>query len=57
MPKEQSLKEILAQHGFKFSKSLGQNFLSDKKILEKIVKDAQLEQDDCVHEIGPGAGT
>ena len=57
MPKEQSLKEILTQHGFKFSKSLGQNFLSDKKILEKIVKDAQLEQDDCVLEIGPGAGT
>ena len=57
MPKEQPIKEILAQNGFKFTKSLGQNFLYDKKILEKIIDDAQLEKDDRVLEIGPGAGT
>lgn len=57
MPQEKTLKEILAQYGFRFSKSLGQNFLSDKKILEKIIKDAELERNDCVLEIGPGAGT
>lgn len=57
MPQEQSIKEILAQNGFKFTKSLGQNFLYDKKILEKIIQDAKLEKGDCVLEIGPGAGT
>ncbi len=35
MPQEQSIKEILAQNGFKFTKSLGQNFLYDKNIRKK----------------------
>lgn len=31
-------KELLARHGFSFKKSLGQNFLIDLNILQKIVQ-------------------
>lgn len=51
------LKALLNRHGFNFSKSLGQNFLIDKTILDKIVSSAELTDNDCVLEIGPGAGT
>lgn len=40
-----------------FKKSLGQNFISDKNLLQAIVSDADLTIDDCVLEIGAGAGT
>ena len=39
-----------------FKKRFGQNFLSDKTIINKIVSSVQLEEDDLVIEIGPGAG-
>ncbi len=51
------LKELLSRHGFSFSKSLGQNFLIDKNVLDKIVSASELSENDCVLEIGPGAGT
>ena len=35
---------------------LGQNFLEDKTIVEKIVKAADLKPSDFVIEIGPGKG-
>lgn len=38
-------------------KSLGQNFLKDPKILQKIADFARIEKDDAVLEIGPGEGT
>jgi 16S rRNA (adenine1518-N6/adenine1519-N6)-dimethyltransferase len=37
-------------------KSLGQNFLKDRKVLEKIIQAADLTPDDLVIEIGPGEG-
>lgn len=37
-------------------KSLGQNFLRSKEILDKIIKAAELSEDDNVLEIGPGEG-
>ncbi len=37
-------------------KSLGQNFLRDKKVLQKIIQVADLKPDDFVIEIGPGEG-
>lgn len=40
-----------------FKKSLGQNFISDKNLLQAIVSDAKLSHDDYVLEIGAGAGT
>ena len=48
---------VLEKHGFHFQKKYGQNFLIDKKILEKIVDAAQIGADDVVLEIGPGIGT
>lgn len=43
--------------GVKFKKSLGQNFLSDKNLLNKIAEYAEVGSDDNVLEIGAGAGT
>ena len=37
-------------------KSLGQNFLIDKNIIEKICKAGNLNKNDNVLEIGPGTG-
>lgn len=41
---------------FKTKKRLGQNFLIDANIINKIVEIADLKDDDTVVEIGPGAG-
>lgn len=48
--------EILDKYGFKFSKSLGQNFLIDGNIVRKIVDVAEVEGMNVL-EIGPGIGT
>lgn len=37
-------------------KALGQNFLTDRNIIAKILAAAQLDSDDCVLEVGPGRG-
>lgn len=37
-------------------KSLGQNFLRDKIVLDKIIQSAELSADDFVLEVGPGEG-
>jgi len=37
-------------------KALGQNFLVDNNIIDKIVRSADIKPDDCVLEIGPGRG-
>ena len=42
---------------FVFKKKFGQNFISDKNLLNAIVKDAEIEADDEVLEIGAGAGS
>lgn len=49
--------EILQKYHITFQKKFGQNFLVDKNILEKIVDAAQITEEDCVLEIGPGIGT
>ncbi|QVI34424.1 16S rRNA (adenine(1518)-N(6)/adenine(1519)-N(6))-dimethyltransferase [Lacticaseibacillus chiayiensis] len=47
---------ILKRHGFHMRKGLGQNFLTDPNILQKIVAAADLSPQDDVIEIGPGIG-
>lgn len=42
---------------FEFKKSLGQNFISDENIVNKIVDRAMIVKDTLVIEIGPGAGS
>lgn len=49
--------ELVKKYNFKFSKSLGQNFLVDDSVLDDIVNGANVTEDDLVIEIGPGVGT
>jgi 16S rRNA (adenine1518-N6/adenine1519-N6)-dimethyltransferase len=49
-------KKIIKRHGIVLKKSLGQNFLIDQNILNKIVGAAELSSDKGVLEIGPGIG-
>ncbi|PLT27759.1 16S rRNA (adenine(1518)-N(6)/adenine(1519)-N(6))-dimethyltransferase RsmA [Peribacillus deserti] len=49
-------KAILDKHGFSFKKSLGQNFLIDTNILNRIVDFAELTEESGAIEIGPGIG-
>ncbi len=49
--------EILQKYHFNFQKKYGQNFLIDTRVLDRILAAAQITQDDCVLEIGPGIGT
>ena len=51
-----TIKRIREAYGFKFSKSLGQNFLTDKNIIDRIVEGAEIGSEDLVIEIGPGIG-
>lgn len=51
------LKNVLAAYGFSFSKSLGQNFLIDENVLNKIIEGSQINSEWGALEIGPGAGT
>ncbi|WP_019229004.1 16S rRNA (adenine(1518)-N(6)/adenine(1519)-N(6))-dimethyltransferase RsmA [Sedimentibacter sp. B4] len=51
------MKYILDKYGFKFSKSLGQNFLIDGNIINNIAETAELDENSGVIEIGPGFGT
>ena len=37
-------------------KSLGQNFLIDEKILNKIISLVDINKDDLIIEVGPGTG-
>lgn len=49
--------EIVKKHGFRFSKSLGQNFLINDNIIEDIVDGANAGPNDKIIEVGPGIGT
>lgn len=49
-------KTILEKYGFSFKKSLGQNFLIDLNILNRIVDFAELTENSGAIEIGPGIG-
>lgn len=48
---------ILRRYGFQFKKSLGQNFLTNQRVLSEIVDAADLQPTDIVVEIGPGIGS
>ena len=51
-----TIKEIKEQYGFKTAKSLGQNFLTDKGIIDKIIEGSEIGSGDLIIEIGPGMG-
>ncbi len=51
-----SPKDILNSYGILPSKSFGQNFLINRGILDKIVRAADIKEDDTIVEVGPGLG-
>lgn len=53
----QATKEVVQKHNFKFSKSLGQNFLIDTNVIDRILEGARVKEGDYVIEVGPGIGT
>ena len=50
------IRALLARHGFRFSKSMGQNFLTASWVPEQIADSAMLDDKTAVLEIGPGIG-
>lgn len=54
---KENIKDLAKKYQFYPSKGLGQNFLTDKNVLLKIIKAADLDKKDgIVLEIGPGLG-
>ena len=51
------IKDILCDNGFRFNHNLGQNFITDANLLDKIVSLSGVDEGDIVVEIGTGAGT
>ena len=52
----QVIKAIKQKFGFKNTKSLGQNFLTDPDVIRSMVLGADVNESDLVIEIGPGFG-
>lgn len=50
-------KFIMKKYNIKANKSLGQNFLIDNNVIEKIIEGSNVCKDDLIIEIGPGLGT
>lgn len=51
-----TIKGIKEKYGFRLTKSLGQNFLTDKNIIDRIIEGSGITEEDLVIEIGPGIG-
>ena len=51
-----TIKDLLARHGFRFSKRMGQNFLIESWVPAQIAQASQAGPDCGVLEIGPGIG-
>lgn len=52
----EEIKKILQEYEIHPKKTLGQNFLIDQNIIEKIVKSAEIKKEEPLLEIGPGLG-
>lgn len=50
-------REVLQEHGLATKHALGQNFLINDRILQKIIELSGVERTDTVLEVGPGIGT
>ena len=51
-----TIEYLLKDQGFHFSKSLGQNFITDPEVCPRIVWESGIDRDCGVIEIGPGIG-
>ena len=56
LTKPSVIKEYMKKYDFFFKKKLGQNFLTDGTVAQKIVDSLELKDDEVVFEIGPGLG-
>ncbi len=56
MPKLPPLREVINTHGLRASKALGQNFLFDEQLLDRIAAIPGSLQGEHVFEVGPGPG-
>ncbi len=52
----ETIRAVLGQHGFHFSKSLGQNFLTDESVPRRIAEMSGAAEAGNVVEVGPGMG-
>jgi len=50
------LREVISRHGLSASKALGQNFLLDEQLLDRIAKIPGPLRGDRAYEVGPGPG-
>jgi 16S rRNA (adenine1518-N6/adenine1519-N6)-dimethyltransferase len=50
------LREVIARHGLSASKALGQNFLLDEQLLDRIARVPGSLDGERVYEVGPGPG-
>ena len=50
------LREVIARHGLSASKALGQNFLLDEQLLDRIARVPGPLAGELVYEVGPGPG-
>ena len=50
------LREVIAAHGLNASKALGQNFLLDEQLLDRIARIPGSLEGETVYEVGPGPG-
>ena len=57
IPPHLNTANLLREHGLRPNKKLGQNFLQEPAILDKIVSIADVQETDTVLEIGPGLGS
>ena len=51
-----NIRNILSSHGFKFSKSLGQNFIINPDVCPAMAEACSEYPDSGIIEIGPGIG-
>ena len=51
-----TIADIKERYNFQLSKSLGQNFITDRSIIERIIEGSGAGENDLLIEIGPGIG-
>ena len=51
-----SIRQELKEYGLSPRKKLGQHFLTDRNILDKVIRTAEVSQEDVILEVGPGLG-
>ena len=54
--KRSEFEKLMRSYGLHYSKSFGQNFITDRNTLEKITLGAEIKPEEHIVEVGPGAG-